>query len=293
MFTVLNTLSESRLIPSQSTLRHFSAEDMAELAVLYICALYILDHYEDSKSAARNYAKRTIQYGTDFDRWRVSASDLYAILYALEAKGVNLRDPANSDRFRDSLPMGMRLLIVWLKAMATNTMSKAVHRNLFTRLDQNFRIRQSSIRAVRRAVMDWDDLDNNERRLTMTRLMQLIRVRAPKSEILPLLNDVANRHHLDVDGVGTKASSDYLSTGASERKEGSLMLALAGVAAGVAMANTLKKKNESASAGATGAASVATVVGGIGSGFDPNGDKGIYQDTKSDSKKKKPLILRR
>jgi hypothetical protein len=47
---------------------------------------------------------------------------------------------------------------------------------------------------------------------------------------------------------------------------------------------------ENASAGATGSASVATVVGGLGAGFDPNGDKGIYQKT---PKIKKPLLIRR
>lgn len=53
---------------------------------------------------------------------------------------------------------------------------------------------------------------------------------------------------------------------------------------------------ESASAGATGAASIATAVkplGGnsqaLGVGFDPNGDQGVYQS----SKKKKPLLIRR
>jgi hypothetical protein len=50
--------------------------------------------------------------------------------------------------------------------------------------------------------------------------------------------------------------------------------------------------NESASCGATCSASIATAptaLGGIGVGFDPNGDKGIYQA----AKKKKPVILRR
>ena len=44
---------------------------------------------------------------------------------------------------------------------------------------------------------------------------------------------------------------------------------------------------ESASAGATGSASVATVVGGLGAGFDPNGHHGIYQQAK-----KKPIVLK-
>lgn len=42
--------------------------------------------------------------------------------------------------------------------------------------------------------------------------------------------------------------------------------------------------------GTTSSASVAAVPGGLGAGFDPNGDKGIYQKP---SKKKKPILLRR
>ena len=291
MFKVLNTLSESRLIPSQSTLRNYDAEELAELVVLYVCALYIMEHYSDSKTRAQAYAKRTIQYGTDFDRWRISASDLYAILYALLSRDVNLRNPRESDRLRENMPLGTSLLIRWLKAMATNTMTRNIHRALFARLDYNFKINNSSIRAVRRAVMDWEDLDSDERRMTMTRILQLMRARAPKSEVLPWLRDTAAKHHLDISTHST-VPSDYLSKGAPERKEGSLLVALAGVAAGVKAVNTIRKKTESASSGATGAASVATVatpLGGIGVGFDPKGDKGIYQGTK----KKKPLILRR
>lgn len=47
---------------------------------------------------------------------------------------------------------------------------------------------------------------------------------------------------------------------------------------------------ENATAGATSAASIATSVGGLGTGFDPNGDKGIYQ---SNGKKKKAPLIRR
>jgi hypothetical protein len=49
---------------------------------------------------------------------------------------------------------------------------------------------------------------------------------------------------------------------------------------------------ENASAGATSAASVATSVGGLGGGFDPNGHaRSIYPDPKG--KPKKPMLLKR
>jgi hypothetical protein len=49
-----------------------------------------------------------------------------------------------------------------------------------------------------------------------------------------------------------------------------------------------RQLSENASAGATSAASIATATapaaGGIGVGFDPNGDKGIYQGKKKPKK---------
>lgn len=55
-------------------------------------------------------------------------------------------------------------------------------------------------------------------------------------------------------------------------------------------AEIIQAIKENATSGSTSAASVATCVGGLGTGFDPNGHKGIYQD--KPKKKKTPLIRR-
>lgn len=47
---------------------------------------------------------------------------------------------------------------------------------------------------------------------------------------------------------------------------------------------------ETSTAGGTCAGNVATTVGGLGAGFDPNGDHGIYQ---SKRRKRKAVLLRR
>lgn len=56
-------------------------------------------------------------------------------------------------------------------------------------------------------------------------------------------------------------------------------------------AEIIQAIKENATAGATSAASIAVVPGGLGSGFDPNGHKGIYQDSQK-KKRKAPLIRR-
>ena len=50
---------------------------------------------------------------------------------------------------------------------------------------------------------------------------------------------------------------------------------------------------ETASAGASASGSVATSVGGIGAGFDPNGHKGIYDAAERKKTKKKGSVNRR
>jgi hypothetical protein len=51
--------------------------------------------------------------------------------------------------------------------------------------------------------------------------------------------------------------------------------------------------NEHASGGGTSAGNVATSVGGLGSGFDPDADHGIYGKNPKNKKAKKPLVVRR
>ncbi len=50
---------------------------------------------------------------------------------------------------------------------------------------------------------------------------------------------------------------------------------------------------EHASGGGTSAGAVATSVGGLGAGFDPDADFGIYGENPNKKKSKKPTVIRR
>ncbi len=299
MFEFIGTIAESRLIPSSDNLKRYTAEELAELVVLYVCGLYILYSFKETKHTAEAYARRTTQYGVRWDRWQASGTDLYVMLYGLKSDKAILKDQAASDTFKRRMGFGEAALAKWLREMTSGNIHNMDHRTLFTRLDSNFKISNSSIRAVRRMVMDWDHIDGHDRRLTMTRLLQLIKARAPKSEIMNDLRQLASRHSLEIVGAcdkdtGEGCAGDYEPHDGKMSKSTSTLVALAGIAAGLAVSNALHKKktDESATSGATGSASVAsapTAIGGIGVGFDPNGDRGIYQD----AKKKKPVVLRR
>lgn len=243
----MGTLAESRLIPSVASFRQFRADELADLAVLYISTLQVLFSNKDTKHFAEQYAKRTLQSGTDFSHWKNSGTDLYVIMYGLKANDVKLRDQKKSDKLKNIIPLGDDLVVRWLKEISSGNMSSTSHNKLFTRLDFNFKISNSSIRAVRRLVMDWDELSHHERSLAVTRLLQLITNRAQKGELISELRGMAQRHDLEIEDVCNKESghgcAPILTTSSHDKSKGSsFLLSLAAVAAGMAVSTALSKK---------------------------------------------------
>lgn len=249
MYEFIGDLSESRLIPSKSNLRKFTAQEVADLVVLNLCALYILWSNSDTQEFAEKYAKRTLASGSNFDKWQTNGTDLYILLHALVSK-----EPLNkadaSDRFRANLPMGKALLIRWLKDMSTDNLTDATHRAMFVKLDFNFRTTNNSIRAIRRLVMDWNKLDRHEHELTMTRLLQFMRARAARGEIVGKLSQMAKAHGLEMKDVcnpETGAGCDvdhqqHAEPKHEEPKKSGIWAGLAGLAVGAAINTAMHKK---------------------------------------------------
>lgn len=198
MFDFIGTLAESRLLPSTNSYSPFSAEDLSELAVLYICSLWMMYCDKDSHEKAISYANKTIQYGVNFEKWRTGGTDLYNILHGLMADDIKLDRAAQSEKFKFHVPIGKAALIRWLREMANGHVQVQTHRSFFVNLDFNFKIGNNSIRAVRRLAMDWKTINFGERSLCMTRLLQMLRARALKGEILPLLNSMAREKELEI-----------------------------------------------------------------------------------------------
>lgn len=230
MFSFINDLCESHLIPSQTSLKRWQPKKIAELAYLYLLSLRVL--LKEDKAWAEAYCKKAGE-PNDFLAWRSSGNDLYVLLHALSA------DPDDDDsKVSDDVHITPSVIRTWLRH-PENTKTHA----LFTRLDGMFHITQSSMKSLRRIIMEWEKADKDEQQASLTKLVQMIHDRAPSnSEVLPRLKKL-----IVID--------------------------------------------ESASSGATGAANVATVVGGLGAGFDPDGEwRSVFPRKKQ---AKKPVVLHR
>lgn len=286
-FDFINTLSESRLYPSTSSLRQKTPRQVADLAHAMLCALRILLAENETRPWAREYARKTAQY-YGFNSWRPGGTDLYILLYALLGDA-DLK-PGKDDP-RPWLPIDEKMLIRWFKTAGQDRDDESLVRRIFLKLDMMFDIKDGSLKAIRRLVMDWPHLRHSEKSLAVTRLLQIIRNRASMGEMLPHLKMLAKEQNLE---IANAYDPDTGKRGSGEKKNSTLKK-LAVAAAGAVAGYMIGKKmfGENASAGATSAANIATSTGSIpasgslGVGFDPNGHWGIYQDKKPGNKTKK------
>jgi len=224
-YPFLTDLCESHLIPSRTSLKGWKLTKLRDLCYLYFLGLRILLSDQATKGWARRYCASTGE-SNDYSKWRNSGNDLYVMLHALTA-----------DDQADKLDITPSVVRQWLRHVAVHDPEDDTHR-FFMRLDGMFHVSNSTMRAMRRLILDWDDVDDRDRDDVLTKLIQMIHTLAPSnSELLPELKKMS--------------------------------------------------MTESASAGATGSASVATVVGGLGAGFDPDGKwRSVFS-------KKKPAVVRR
>lgn len=246
-FEFINQLSESKIFPSKASVKKFSAEDLSELAVLNLCALYILYCIPEYKEFAIRYAKKTIGFGIKFDRWTTGGTDLYVLIHALMTDEYELADKDSSKKFMATFPMGEAVLIRWLREMAAGRVTLATHRALFIKMDFNFKIRNTSIRAIRRIVMDWTTVGNHERKLATTRLLQFMRSRAPRSELLQKIIESSKKYGLEMKDVCDmetgEGCSDNSSPSVPKERKGGLMATLVGLGIGAGLSNALHRGN--------------------------------------------------
>lgn len=157
-------------------------------------------------------------------------------------------------------PLDRKVLHLWMMQAKQGHENEPMTRRIFVRLDHDLLIRDATMKSMRRLIMDWPTLTDANQKIAMTRLLQLYRRKLRRAEILPRLEKLARKRDLEIEDA---VDPDSIT--------------------------------ENASAGATGAASVAGVVGALGVGFDPNGmHRSIYgKDKTKTEKKQKPLVIRR
>lgn len=243
----LQTLSESRLLSSKSAYRRYTARQIAELVYLHIIGLRILASEPLTEKWAFDYAWRSSRY-VGFAKWYQNGTDLHLLLHALMDEDVDLKMPDSSMRFKETLYFDESEIKRWLKDIAQKHVNEPRTRSLFMHLDGQFQIKDSSMKAIRRIVQDWPRDTVRQKQLAMTRILQIMRNRCRMSDILEKLEEIAQRLHLELDGVanaetGDAAANDGREPSYAKKKPGTLAK-VAGALGGILGYHTVRSMME-------------------------------------------------
>ena len=203
----LQSLSESRLLASKQSYHKFTGRQIAELVYLHLISLRILASEPVSKAFAADYALRTVRY-LGFSKWYQNATDVHLLLHALIGEDVEMKLPQASQDFRETLYFDEHDIRTWLREIGHSHINETRTHRLFLRIDAQFQIKNASMKAIRRLVQDWPNCSTRQKQLAMTRLLQMMRVRARQSDLLVQLEKVSTQLRLELHDVANMETGD-------------------------------------------------------------------------------------
>jgi|TARA_Y100000389_G_scaffold50914_1_gene46620 hypothetical protein len=225
----IKDLNESRLFRTKQRVEGSSSRDMADLAFMNMLSLYIMSHDYDMAPAAKEYAQRTMKYGSNFN-YQQGGTDLHVALASLKngMSGAGAKNQMQNSRV--NLPeMQIRQFLNNMKQ------GRAIPspETFFMRLERGLDIQNSNYRSIRRLAQNWPRLNNMQKSLVITRMNQYYRNKALRSELYSYIRDIGRTQGLMIKNAGNAEAP---------RMRGSDTLAkIAGAAAGIAGGYALGK----------------------------------------------------
>lgn len=201
---IVNTLTESRLFRTKQNMDSLNVSDAGELAFAYLMQLNMFNKDYEFAPLAKEYAGRTIAY-RNFDYFRTSATDLYATLHRLMGKGIDYTDP------RDTIAHGRinikkQDLLRYLGHISAGKSDAGFEQRMLLRFQRDLNVQDGMLKSMRRLIGDWDNLNQNQKALVTTRMMQYTRAKAMRSELMPALKSFQKRgNYMYKDTKSTKS----------------------------------------------------------------------------------------
>lgn len=184
----------------------FTAEDVTELVFLYLIGLHILRLEYDSALFAVNYAKRTSSHGNfrSIDRTNTDLYQFLNIITDQEGDMANmLKNQPSNQLFWKSVKANPNLIRQFLVHVSATNYDEEAQKRILFQLESQLRISVPNYRSVRRIAVDWNDVQvsNEMRKLAVTRLLQALRAKARRGDILPWLEKLAKHRRYELFNV--------------------------------------------------------------------------------------------
>jgi len=184
-FQLINELTESRLFRNKKIAGDVNLDDAAELAFVQLMMLNVFNKDYDFAPLAREYASRTSAF-RNFDTFRTSGTDLYIALNRIMGKDQSFA--TDKDKIAASrLSPNRSDIIRYLEHIGSSKSNPDFEKRMLLRFEKQFNIQNSLLKSMRRLAADWDNLNQNQKALVVTRMSQYMRKKAFRSELTPAL----------------------------------------------------------------------------------------------------------
>lgn len=144
----------------------------------------------------KKYAGQTLAFG-DFNTVRTTGNDLYNMLSVVDGRKEIIQKLANRKqaealRQRSSLPtLSVKRYLRTFKD----------DYKFLTQLEASLNIANADYKNLRRAISDYMALDNNRKKITVTRLLQAVRNKLPGTDIAKKVEEFSQKQKLELKGV--------------------------------------------------------------------------------------------
>lgn len=199
---LVNELTESRLFRNKKIAGDVNLDDAAELAFVQLMMLNVFNKDYDFAPLAKEYAGRTAAF-RNFDTFRTSGTDLYIALNRVMGKGQrydNEKDKIAATRINPN----RNDLLKYLNNIASSKSNPDFEKRMLLRFEKQFNIQDSLLKSLRRLSSDWENLNQNQRALVVTRMSQYMKQKAMRSELTPALLQFQKRGNYIINDKGDK-----------------------------------------------------------------------------------------
>ena len=181
----INSLYEARMTRDTRDQKVLTYTDCCERTYLSLLVLELLNKYARHRSSARNYAKRTVTH-TNYDRFRLSATDLYNFIYFVtgDQEAMNkLKDPTSAMALRKKTTLPLMAVNRYLSRMSIGSAQRG-NTQMYLNIESALNIRNTTYKAIRRTLMDYDSATTIDRENTVTKLVHAARAKLRSSDII-------------------------------------------------------------------------------------------------------------
>ena len=165
----LKYVSEGKVIRRHSDLQRYTFPEVTERLYLSFLALSLLSQIKEMKYFAKSYADQTMAKGT-FDQVRMINNDLanmLAIVAGDPAITKKLRNKNQAQAMRQRQPVPVMALRRYLRTWEEH------YKNLST-LERALNITDAALRNLKRAIANYGNLDQRNKRTTIEKLARLV-----------------------------------------------------------------------------------------------------------------------